>query len=144
MRTRAGVLTSEQEALLVRAIGEAEVGNRGEGHVERRCPSPDAMARAREIFFELEMDRTSEDTAVLLYVAIASRECAVYAGDGIHGARGEGFWQGVADGLARGFAKNDPIGGFERALLAIGALLREVVPSDDAAGDELRDAVTVS
>lgn len=130
----------------MRAIGEAEAGNRGEVrvHVERRCPVPDAMARAQELFFALEMGETAEDTGVLLYVATESHECAVYAGEGVHGARGEGFWQSVADGLARGFAQNDPIGGFERALLAIGALLREVVPGEDVAGDELPDAVTAS
>lgn len=146
MRRRGAAFEPEQEEILVRAIAEAERGNRGEVrvHVERVCPHEDAMDRAAELFEALGMSETAADTGVLLYVATESRECAVFAGEGVHGAREDGFWQGVADGLARGYRRNDPVAGFEMALLQIGALLREAAPGEDAAGDELPNAVTTS
>ena len=130
--------------MLVRAITDAELGNRGEVrvHVEPRCPHPDPIDRAAELFEELGMRETAADTGVLLYVATATRDCAVFAGAGIHGASDDDFWQGVADGLARGFARRDPVAGFEMALLQIGELLREAAPGDDLAGDELPNRVS--
>ncbi len=136
----------EQEAILVQAITDAERGNRGEVrvHVEAESPYEDPMDRAEELFGELGMGETAADTGVLLYVATDDRECAVYAGEGIHAAKDPGFWQEVADGLALGYGRQDPIAGFEMALLRIGELLREAVPGEDTAGDELPNAVTTS
>jgi len=130
----------------VQAIADAERGNRGEVrvHVEGVCPYEDAMARAEELFEELGMPETAADTGVLLYVARESRECAVFAGTGVHGAGDDGFWQGVADAVAIGYSRNDPVSGFEMALLRLGDLLRHAVPGEDTAGDELRNAVSGS
>ncbi|MCA9610622.1 MAG: TPM domain-containing protein [Myxococcales bacterium] len=146
MRPRKKIFEPDQEAILVRAIADAERRNRGEVrvHIERFCPETDAMDRAAVLFELLGMEETAADTGVLLYVATESRECAVFAGEGIVGAREPGYWQGVADALARGFARHDPIAGFEMALMQIGELLREVVPGDDAAGNELPNAVSSS
>lgn len=135
-----------QEAILVQAIIDAERGNRGEVrvHVEGESPYEDPMDRAEELFVELGMAETAADTGVLLYVASDDRECAVYAGKGIHAAKEEDFWQEVADGLALGYKREDPIAGFEMALLRIGELLRASVPGEDSAGDELPNMVTTS
>lgn len=132
----------DQEKILVRAIADAEQGNRGEVrvHIERECE--DALERAEEIFGELDMDETAADTGVLLYVATESKTCAVYAGDGVHGAREGDFWQEVSDAVATGYSRNDPVAGFEMALLRIGEVLREVIPGSDDAGNELPNAVS--
>lgn len=146
MRSRRGPLfDKDQEAILMRAIAAAEAGNRGEVrlHVEPHCPREDALTRAAEIFRELGMEDTAADTGVLLYVATEDRECAVFAGEGIHGKEEPAFWQGVADAVANGYRRNDPVPGFEMALLRIGALLRQVVPGDDTEGNELTDAVSM-
>ena len=90
------------------------------------------------------MTETAADTGVLLYVATEARTCAVFAGEGIHGATEDGFWQEVSDAIANGYSRNDPVAGFEMALVRIGALLREQVPGEDVAGDELPNAVTTS
>ena len=141
---RGGLFTGEQAKILVHAIAEAEAHNRGEVrvHVERRCPHADPLERAAEVFVALGMNETEDDTGVLLYVAVEDRSCAVFAGEGVLGARAEGFWQGVADAVANGYRRNDPVAGIEMALLRIGALLREHAPGEDAAGDELSNAVT--
>lgn len=125
------------------AIAEAESGNRGEVrvHIEEFCAG-DPLERAGEIFAELDMNETTEDTGVLLYVATVDRACAVFAGSGIHGARDPEFWQEVADAVAGGYRRGDPLAGIEMALLEVGQVLRERVPGEDSAGDELPNAVT--
>jgi uncharacterized membrane protein len=139
-------LSSEDSEKLVRAIADAERGNRGEVrvHLERRCPGNDALSRARALFAELGMPKTRDDTGVLLYVAVDDRRAAVFAGSGIHGAAEAGFWQEVIDGLARHFGRGEAAAGLCGAVERIGELLRVHAPGDDSAGDELPNVVTTS
>ena len=90
------------------------------------------------------MERTVEATGVLLYVAVKDRSAAVFAGAGIHGAAGDGFWQDAIDAVARGFASGQPASGIVCALDMIGSLLRASAPGEDTAGNELPDEVTQS
>jgi uncharacterized membrane protein len=139
-------LTELESARLVRAIGDAERGNRGEVrvHLERRCADTDALARARDVFAKLGMHKTQQDTGVLLYVAIDDRRAAVFAGAGIHPAGAESFWQEVIDEVAKHFSEGATAAGLCHAVERIGELLREHVPGDDTAGNELPNAVTTS
>jgi uncharacterized membrane protein len=146
MVARNGYFTPAQERLLTQAIAEAEEGNRGEirVHVEAECPADDPVERAAALFEELGMSATEDDTGVLLYIATASRACAVFAGEGVVGAEEPAFWNEVAEAIALGFGRKDPVAGIEMALLRLGQLLRRVVPGEDAAGNELPDLVTTS
>ncbi len=137
---------ARDEAAIVDAIRRAERGSRGEVrvHLERRCPLDEPMGRARSLFGELGMGSTREATGVLLYVSLRPRAACVYAGEGVHGAAEPGFWQEVADRVARGFAEGRAAEGLVRAVDAIGALLRRAAPGDDRAGNELEDAVSRS
>jgi uncharacterized membrane protein len=143
---RRRILSREDERSVIQAIGEAEMGNRGEVrvHIEGRCPEEDPINRAAALFRELGMERTAEATGVLLYVAPHDRKAAVYAGPGIHGAAEKGFWQEAIDAVAEGFASGEPAQGLTLALDMIGTLLREKVPGDDRSGNELPDEVTQS
>lgn len=136
-------LTPKEEQDVVRAIANAERGNRGEVrlHLEARCRG-EPLARAEALYRELGMDQTRDDTGVLLYVATASRVCAVYCGAGVVSRPPEGFWQGVTDAVAQGFAKQAPASGLVEGLKRIGDMLREHVPGDDAAGDELPNTIS--
>lgn len=100
------------------------------------------MSRAGALFDELGMRATHADTGVLLYVAERDRQAAVFAGAGVHAAREAGFWQGVVDSVSEGYASDARLDGLERALDAIGDLLREVLSGEDAAGNELPDGVS--
>ncbi len=137
--------SKDEEQLLVEAIKDAERGNRGEVcvHIETHCKA-DALERAAEMFHQLGMAETEESTGVLLYVASKSRKAAVFAGSGIHPAAEESFWAGVVEGVTVGFAKRAPLDGLTSALEKIGALLRDSVPGEDKAGNELPDRVTQS
>ena len=132
------------EQRLVRAIANAERDNRGEVrlHVEARCPVDDPQLRARALYRQQALHRTRDDTAVLLYVAEASRVAAVHAGQGIHGCAEADFWQSVTEAVAGGYRDGRPVDGPVAALDRVGALLREHAAGDDVAGNELPDEVT--
>lgn len=139
-------LDAAGESSVVDAIRRAERGNRAEVrvHLEARCPSADPVARARELFAALGMQRTREGTGVLLYVAVDDRRAAVYAGPGVHGAQGEGFWRSVTDAVAAEAREGRLARGLVAALDLVGAALREKVPGEDVHGNELPDEVTTS
>lgn len=141
---RKRALSRDDEALLVEAIRRAEQGNRGEVrvHIEPRTKKQEALARAAALFEQLGMRRTAADTGVLLYVAVADRKAAVFAGKGIHGAAQPGFWQEVVDAVADGFKKGQSVPGMVAAVDRIGGLLRQAVPGEDTAGNELPDTVS--
>ncbi len=140
------LLTAADDVRVVEAIGRAEKGNRGEVrvHLERKCEPEDPLDRAREVFAALDMYETEEQTGVLLYVALEPRVCCVFAGQGIHGAAKPGFWDDVIDEVAAGFGAGQAAKGLIEALDAIGELLREQVPGEDRAGNELPNAITTS
>ena len=89
------MLSGLDEQRIVRAIADAERGNRAEVrvHVEAKCSGP-ALERAARVYRALGLSRTQDDTAVLLYVAVKSRVAAVYSGKGVPDQR-EGFWQEI-------------------------------------------------
>ncbi len=141
------LLTATDDARIVAAIARAEKGSRGEVrvHLERRCPSADPLDRARDRFAHLNMHATADATGVLLYVALSPRVACVFAGEGIHGAANEGFWDEVVDRVGRGFAEGRAAEGLIGAIDSIGELLRRAVPDhDDARGNELPDEVSTS
>ncbi len=138
-----GKLNEMERLLIVDAIGEAERGSRGEVrlHLEERCAG-DALVRARELFAQLGMAHTHDDTGVLLYVATTDRKVAVFAGSGIHGATEPAFWAGVADEVASGFARGRGVSGLVKAIERVGDTLRQKCPADDRHGDELPNQIS--
>ncbi len=140
------LLTKEDDARIVEAIGRAEQGSRGEVrvHLERKCTREDPLDRAREVFDMLDMYETEEQTGVLLYVSLEPRVCCVFAGQGIHGAAKPGFWDGVIDRVASGFGGGEAARGLLEALDEIGKLLREACPGEDVHGNELPNTITTS
>jgi uncharacterized membrane protein len=143
-RLRSGLKRSER-GRVVEAIGRAEGGNRGEVrvHIEPECPADEPLDRAREVFGELGMHETDEQTGVLLYIADVDHKCAVFAGEGIFETRDPEFWHRVVDEVANGYKRGAPVEGIVHALEEVGAVLREQVPGEDAAGNELPDEVSV-
>lgn len=125
------------------AIGAAEAGHRGEIQVflEGRFPGDGPLTRARQLFVELGLDRTRDGTGLLLYAAVDDQRAALWAGPGLYDNRSPIYWKGVTDGIAAGFKSGDVAGALERALVAVGDLLRTVVPSEDVAGNELQNRV---
>lgn len=139
-------LTRDEQRRVVAAIEAAERGHRGEigVHLEARYVGDGPLARAGELFRALGMDQTRDGTGVLLYVALADRRAAVWAGPGVYGATAPEFWKVATDRVAQGFADGRPADGLISALIAIGELLLTAAPGDDSAGDERPNRVTTS
>ena len=126
------LLSIEQEKQLVEAIDKAEENNKGEVrvHLEKKCPTADALDRAEQLFFDLGMHHTEEGTAALLYISIQSKKAAIYAGPGLYKSRQEDFWSAAIEKVVEGFKRNEPIEGIANALKEIGDVLREIVPGE--------------
>lgn len=126
------------------AVEAAERGHRGEirVHVEGRYAGDGPIARAAEVYRALGMDRTQDDTAALLYIALDDRKVAVWHGAGLAGAAEGRFWSDVTEAVAAGFRAGAPADGIVRAVAEMGKLMRTAAAGEDTRGDELPNAVS--
>ncbi len=138
------MLSELDEQRIVRAIADAERGNRAEVrvHIEPECAG-DALQRARSVYAKLGLARTNDDTAVLLYVAPRSRVAAVFSGAGVPD-QAPNFWQAVVQGVADGYREDKPADAIVAALNRVGDVLRLVVGGQDRHGNELADQITTA
>jgi uncharacterized membrane protein len=83
-----------EKARVIEAIRVAEQRTSGEIRIfiESRCRFVDPLDRAAELFWSLQMDRTQDHNAVLIYVAMKDHQVAIYADRGIHEKVGQLFW----------------------------------------------------
>src|SRR5215510_11542100 len=97
LKKKRSFFPEEETHIIVKAIRHAENQTSGEVRVfiESRCSWVDAIDRAREVFFSLQMDKTEQRNAVLIYVAIKDRQLAVYGDEGIHQKVGDEYWNKV-------------------------------------------------
>ncbi len=120
------------DAKVVEAIGRAERGTTGEIRVfvsRRTLDGDDILQRAAARFRLLELDRTPDRNAVLLYFLPRERKFAVIGDRGFHAKCPPSFWQDVADAIA-GHLREDR---FTEAVLAgigrVGDLLAQHFPA---------------
>ena len=134
----------EQQAQLVEAIKLAEQNTSGEVRVfiEGRCKYVDAVERAKEIFFDLQMDKTKDRNAVLLYLAIDDHQLALFADEGIYQRLGKEYWNAEVKKMISEFRKDNYTEGICEVVSDIGQALKEQFPYDRA-GDknELPDEI---
>jgi uncharacterized membrane protein len=126
------------------AIAEAERGHRGEirVHVEGRYTGDGPIARAAAVYHALGMDRTRDDTAALLYIALDDRKVAVWHGAGLAGAADERFWSGVTEAVAAGLRAGRPAEGIAQAVAEMGRVMLKAAPGEDVRGNELPNTVS--
>jgi uncharacterized membrane protein len=98
----------EEQELLVKAIGEAELSTSGEIrlHLENYCFG-DELKAAKKVFARLKMYDTAERNGVLIYIAVRSRKIAIYGDEGIHQKLGDVFWQKLVERLIEQFKANN-------------------------------------
>src|ERR1043165_9250780 len=77
---RKPILDKATQDKIVAAIREAESKTSGEIRVfiEHHCTYMDAMDRAKEIFYNLGMEKTVAGNAIIIYVAFTDRQFALY------------------------------------------------------------------
>ena len=136
--------TAEERQLIVDAVRTAERRTSGEVRifVESRCPYMDAIDRATQVFFKLQMEKTDERNAVLIYVAITDRQLAVYGDEGIHKRVGQEYWDREVKQMISSFNRENYAEGIRDCVADIGDALHEHFPfNNDTDKNELPDDI---
>ena len=138
-------LTPTQEASLVAAIKDAELRTSGEIrlHLEDKCPTPEPLDRAAQVFAELKMHHTKLRNGVLFYLAWQTRQFAVVGDAAINAAVPDEFWEAVKETVIGHFRQEQYVTGLERGIRLVGEQLRQFFPYDAATDvNELADDIS--
>ena len=124
--------TEEEQALMTEAIRHAELQTSGEVRVfvESRCSYVNALDRAAELFYNLEMDETDERNAVLIYLAKDDHQLAIFGDKGIHQKVGSAFWDEEVKQMINAFNKDDFALGLKQCITDVGKALHTHFPYD--------------
>ena len=134
----------EEKKRIVDAIRSAEHMTSGEVRVfvESKCPYMDAIDRAGQLFFKLEMERTDDRNGVLIYVAMKDRQLAVFGDEGIHIKVGNEYWNDEVRKMIEHFNKDDYAEGIRQVVMDIGQALTKHFPyNNDTDKNELPDDI---
>lgn len=123
-------LTPAQETALVAAIRQAEQQTSGEIrlHLEDRCPTPEPLDRAAQVFAELKMHETKLRNGVLFYLAWQSRQFAVIGDAAVNAAVPDDFWEITKEAVLTQFRLGHYAAGLERGIKLVGEQLRQFFP----------------
>ena len=138
-------LTPAQEEALVAAIKQAELRTSGEIrlHLETKCPTPEPLDRAAQVFAELKMHHTKLRNGVLFYLAWQSRQFAVIGDAGINSQVPDEFWESVKEAVIDHFRQENYVLGLERGIRLVGEQLRTLFPYNAATDiNELDDTIS--
>jgi len=122
--------TNAENHRIVNAIQQAEKQTSGELRVfvESRCRFVDALDRATEVFAGLKMNETTENNAILIYVAMRDRQLALFGDKGIHEKVGDAFWDEKVRIILSHFGEENYAEGLVRIIGEIGETLRKYFP----------------
>ncbi len=129
------MLDNDSQLKVVASIKEAESKTSGEVRVfmEHHCTYVDAMDRARELFFQLAMDKTDARNAIIVYVAYTDRQYALFGDKVIYEkAGGPEFWKSASDKLRGHLRKNEITEGLCNCIHELGNALAVHFPYDPA------------
>lgn len=130
---------------IVHSIQEAEKQTSGEIRffAEGRCRYVDALDRAKEIFINLQMEKTELRNGVLFYIAIKDKQLAIFADEGIHkAAGGDEYWKNTVKEILSVFSKDSVVAGITATIYKIGEALKKHFPYDkDVDKNELPDEI---
>ncbi len=123
-------ITAEENQRIVEAIQQAEQQTSGEVRVfiESKCSYMDAIDRAAEIFSKLQMQKTAERNAVLIYVAMKDRQLAIFGDEAIHKKVGNEYWGRLVKHMISHFSKNNFAEGLRTSIIEIGQDLQKHFP----------------
>lgn len=128
----ADFFSAEEKEKIVAAIQSAELSTSGEVrvYIESKCSYVNALDKAKEIFFKINMQNTEQRNAVLVYVAVKDKQLAVYGDEGIHQKVGDVFWNEAVQKMLQHFNKNNYADGIANVVLSIGEALKMHFPYD--------------
>ena len=132
-----------------RAIKESERSHAGEIrfaiegplHVAKLRVSP--RDRARQVFGELGVWDTAENTGVLIYVQLLDRAIEIVADRGIAARVAQSDWDAICRGMERSFADGKYEEGALAAIVEVTQILAREFPASGANRNELPDKPAV-
>ncbi|MCF0072066.1 TPM domain-containing protein [Dyadobacter sp. CY261] len=144
MATEPQFFTEEEQQYIIEAIQEAEKQTSGEVkvHIEPKCPSPDVMERAKEIFLFLNLHQTAERNGVLFYLAHEDHKFAVLGDKGINEKVPADFWNSTKDLLLSHFKVGEFKEGLRRGIIEAGVQLKTHFPYQSGDINELPDDIS--
>jgi uncharacterized membrane protein len=136
-------LTKAEEQEIVNAIGIAEKNTSGEirVHIEKQT-SIAPIERAVEVFHQLQMEQTQDRNGVIIYVAVKSKQFAIYGDKGINEKVGHDFWDYTKDVMANQFKNGNFKQGLIDGILRAGEQLKTHFPYQDNDTNELSNEIS--
>lgn len=138
-------LTQAEEQIVVEAIVAAEKQTSGEirVHIEEHS-DVEVMQRAQQIFYQLEMQKTSASNGVLFYVGVRDRSFAIMGDSGIDAVVPTDFWESTKEIIIQHFKNKQFCKGLQEGVLRAGEQLKQFFPVTDENPDELPNEITKS
>lgn len=136
-------LTKDEELEIVEAIRIAENKTSGEirVHIEKST-SLVPLDRAKEVFHFLKMDLTKQQNGVLIYIAVKSKQFAIYGDKGIDNVVPDNFWNLTRDAIQSQFKQGNFKQGLIDGILQAGNQLQQHFPWDSDDKNELPDTIS--
>lgn len=136
-------LTKAEEAEIVEAIRLAEKNTSGEirVHLEKKT-SIAPIERAVEVFHELQMDATQLRNGVIIYVAVNSKQFAIYGDKGINDKVADDFWDCTKDIMLEHFKNGRNKQALVDGIYNAGQQLKKYFPFDDNDVNELSNEIS--
>lgn len=138
-------LDKDAQLKVVACIAEAENRTTGEIRVfmEPHCKFVDPLDRAKEIFKELAMEKTVARNAVIIYIAFADRQFALFGDAAIYEkAGGPEFWKQAAATLSLHMRQHEYTEGLCNCIKVLGdALATHFPPDPSIQKNELPDEI---
>lgn len=136
-------LTKSDEAKVVEAIRLAEKNTSGEirVHLEKKT-SIAPITRAVEVFHELKMNQTKLRNGVIIYVAVKSKQFAIYGDQGINDKVSDDFWNCTKDIMISHFKEGNNVKALVEGIENAGQQLKKHFPFEDDDTDELSNEIS--
>ncbi len=136
-------LTKAEEAEIVEAIRLAEKNTSGEirVHLEKQT-SIAPIERAVEVFHELHMDETQQRNGVIIYVAVKSKQFAIYGDQGINDKVADNFWNSTKDIMLDHFKNGRNKQALVDGIYSVGEQLKQFFPYQSDDTNELSNEIS--
>jgi uncharacterized membrane protein len=136
-------LSQSEEKEVVEAIRLAEENTSGEirVHIEKET-SIAPIDRAVEVFSMLKMENTKDRNGVIIYVAVKSKQFAIYGDQGINEKVAEDFWNTTKDIMLHHFKNGNNKQALVEGILSAGQQLKNHFPYQDDDVNELSNEIS--
>lgn len=125
------------------SIQKAEKNTSGEikVHIEKHCKT-EVIARAVELFQQLELQKTEQRNAVLIYIAIQDKAFAIIGDDGINQKVPANFWDSTKELMLHNFKQQKIVEGITAGIEMAGKQLKTFFPYSQDDKNELSDDIS--